>query len=212
MQVEGLGTVAVDYINELKNNYEQQILKLKTNIVELNQYKNKYLVLEEQYNLLLHKRFARSAEQMFADEKQQLLFAGEAQETETVEEIEDEQLSEVKSYTRKKPGRKPLDPKLPRKENIIDIPECEKTCACGANLTRIGEETAEKLQIIPQQIYVEKTIRPKYACRSCEGTEDEDKATVRIAAVPPSIIPRSIASPSLLSTIFTYKFERHLPY
>jgi transposase len=36
--------------------------------------------------------------------------------------------------------------------------------------------------------------------------------TVRIAGVPPSIIPKSIASPSLLSTIFTYKFEKHLPY
>jgi transposase len=30
--------------------------------------------------------------------------------------------------------------------------------------------------------------------------------------VPPSIIPKSIASPSLLSTLITYKFERHLPY
>jgi transposase len=59
---------------------------------------------------------------------------------------------------------------------------------------------------------VEKTVRPKYACRCCEGTEDEDKPVVRMAPVPPSIIPRSIASASLLSTIITQKFERHLPY
>jgi len=59
---------------------------------------------------------------------------------------------------------------------------------------------------------VEQTIRPKYACRQCEGTEDEDKPTVRIAAVEPAIIPKSIASPSLLSMIITQKFETHLPY
>ena len=59
---------------------------------------------------------------------------------------------------------------------------------------------------------MDKTIRPKYACRSCEGTEDEGKPSVRIAPVEPAIIPRSIASPSLLSTVMIAKFEDHLPY
>jgi transposase len=79
-------------------------------------------------------------------------------------------------------------------------------------LTRIGEEISEKLVIIPPRIYVDQQIRPKYACLHCEGTEDEDKPTVRIAPVEPSIIPKSMASPSLLSMIFTQKFEIHLPY
>jgi len=35
---------------------------------------------------------------------------------------------------------------------------------------------------------------------------------VRIAPVEPAIIPKSIASPSVLATVFTQKFERHLPY
>jgi transposase len=170
------------------------------------------LKIKEEYALLIYKRFARSAERLPIDEKQQLLFTCEAETTEETEDEDQHELFEVKSYTRKKPGRKPLDPKLERRETIIDIDEDEKTCACGATLTRIGEEISEKLQIIPMQIYVEKIVRPKYACRSCEGTEDEDEPAVKIAPVPPSIIPRSIASPSLLSTIFTYKFERHLPY
>jgi transposase len=59
---------------------------------------------------------------------------------------------------------------------------------------------------------VEKTVRPKYACRCCEGTEDEEAPAVRIAPVEPAVIPRSIASPSLLSTVITQKFEMHLPY
>ena len=60
---------------------------------------------------------------------------------------------------------------------------------------------------------MEKIVRPKYACRCCEGTETEDICpTVRIAPVPPAIIPKSITSPGLLSTILTQKFEMHLPY
>jgi transposase len=122
------------------------------------------------------------------------------------------ELETVKSFSRKKGGRKPLGAHLQRREKIIDMPESEKTCACGTKLTKIGEETSEKLIITPPELYVEKTIRVKYACRDCEGTEDEDKPAVRVAPVPPTIIPRSIASPSLLSTIITQKFERHLPY
>jgi transposase len=186
--------------------------KLRISIAELNDYKNNYLELKERYDLLIYKRFGRSAEQLLADEKQQLLFTEEAEQVEAAEPSEEE-VTEVKSHNRKKAGRKPLDPNLVRDEKIIDIPESEKTCACGADLSRIGEETSEKLHIEPPRIFVEKTIRPKYACRSCEGIETEGvAATVRIAPVPPSIIPKGIASPSLLSTIFTYKFERHLPY
>ena len=186
---------------------------LQANVIELNEYRNKYLVIKEQYDLLMYKRFVRSTEQLQADDPQQLLFTSEAGQTEAAEETHEEEVTDVKSYTRKKPGSKPLSEKLERKQTIIDIPESEKVCLCGTRLTKIGEEINEKLHIIPQQIYVEQTIRPKYACRHCEGTETEGIApTVRIAPVPPAIIPKSIVSPDLLSTIITYKFERHLPY
>ena len=228
MQAEGnelsvrLGTTAIDYVNEIKtqfeqqikeiqDNYEHQIHKLKNSMIE---YQNKYLDIKERYDLLIFKRFMRSAEQIPLDDKQQLLFTNEAEPCEIpLQDSEEEEKTEVKSYSRSKAGRKPIDPSIRRVEKIIDIPEDEKTCACGAQLTKIGEETSEKLHIIPQQVYVEKTIRPKYACRSCEGVEEEgEKPTVKIAPVEPAIIPRSIASPSLLSTIFINKFEDHLPY
>jgi transposase len=156
----------------------------------------KNLILKERLDLLLYKRFARSAEQ-FGDRGQGELFnegetAKEKPETETG-------LEAIKSYTRKKRGRKAIDPSLPRVEKIIDIREEEKTCGCGAKLVKIGEETSETLRIMPQKIYVEKTTRIQYACPECEGTGDEDKPAVRIAPVEPVILPRSIASASLLS-------------
>ena len=228
MQVETLDTTVIDYTNETKTYSEQQVNeikiyyetrleevqaqyknemnKLKNNAIE---FQNKYLEIKERYDLLIYRRFMRSAEQIPLDEKQQLLFTAEA---EPVEIKDEEEKTEVKSYSRNKRGRKPIDSNIRRVERILDIPEEEKTCACGSKLTRIGEEVSEKLIIIEPQIYVDKIVRPKYACRCCEGTEDEGKPVVRIAAVEPTMIPRGIASPSLLSTIFTHKFEDHLPY
>jgi transposase len=222
MQVEGLDATAVDYINEIKTNYEQQIHGLKAyyenkiNKITIDkiEYQNKYLEIKERYTLLTYRKFVRSAERALADDRQPMLFTPEAAQAETTVEDEEgrEETTEVKSHTRKKAGRKPLGPKLERRERTIDIPESEKTCACGAKLTRIGEETSEKLHIIEPEIWVEKTVRPKYACRRCEGTEDEGKPAVRIAPVPPSIIPRGIASSDLLSWVLIHKFEDHLPY
>lgn len=93
-----------------------------------------------------------------------------------------------------------------------DIPEEEKQCACGHTLTRISEETSEKLHVIPPKIWVERIVRPKYACKACEGSGDEENPAARIVGVRPAIIPKSIATPSLLSFIIVNKFIDHLPY
>jgi len=210
-------TTVIDYINKIKTNYEQQkeeltrqINKLKKEAIE---YQNKYLEIKERYDLLVYKRFVRSAEQVPYDSKQQLLFTPEAEPVEIkAEEDSDTEKIEVKPYTRSKRGRKPIDEKIRRVERILDIAEEDKICLCGAKLSKIGEEVSEKLVIIEPQIYVDRIVRPKYSCRCCEGVEDEDKPVVRIAPVEPSMVPRGIASPSLLSWIFTHKFEDHLPY
>ena len=219
MQVEGLDAAVVTYINEIKTNcerqikenkehFEHQIHTLKNDVIN---YQNKYLEIKERYDLLIYKRFMRSAEQIPADDQQQLLFSSESEPVGATEQ-EEEERTEVASYSRGKRGRKPIDARIPREITVIDIPEEEKTCACGARLTKIGAETSERLQFVPQRIYVEQIQRPKYACRCCEGTGDEGRRTVRIASLPPSMIPRSITSPGLLSAIFEHKFEYHLPY
>jgi transposase len=215
MQVETLDTTVRDYINELETRNQElqnKVIEIETNSKQnYQQLYNDYLILKEQYDLLVYKRFTRSAEQLLEDEKQPLLFAEEAKQAETEEEAP-QGLQTVKSFKRKKGGRKPLSASLQRRPRVIDIPEDKKTCACGAVLTKIGEEISEKLVIIPPQIYVDQIVRPKYACRQCEGTEDEENKTVRIAPAEPAIIPKSIASPSVLAAIFTQKFEMHLPY
>jgi len=192
----------IKHIKELEERFLRQIQDLT----------NENLLLKEECAIAKYKQYARSSEQFKLDPNQKLLFdektAGKTSNTEAAE-IE---YDEIKSYKRRKCGRKPIDPNLPREEIIIDIDESEKTCACGAKLTKIGEEASEKMEMVPQKIKVKRYIRPKYACRNCEGTEDEERKTVRIAPAPPSIIPKGIATPSLLSHIITQKFEDHLPY
>jgi transposase len=116
----------------------------------------------------------------------------------------------VDAHARKKPGRKPLPPELPRVEVVIDLPEDEKVCGYGCTLSRIGEEVSEQLDIIPAKIQVIRQIRPKNACRQREGIEDAQP--VRIAPVPARIIPKSIATPGLLAHVLTGKFVDHMPF
>ena len=211
VDLKNVDTTVVNYIKEIHTQYEKRISELQNNYENrIKESEYKYLELKEQYDLLIYKRFARSAEQLISDKKQPLLFNTEPDSGRP--EITMEEITRVKSHSRNKSGRKPINPLIERRERVLDLNESDKTCACGAKLTKIGEEVSEKLHIEPPRIYVERIIRPKYACRKCEGTEDEGKPTIRIMPVEPTIIPRSIASASLLATIITYKFEDHLPY
>lgn len=132
-------------------------------------------------------------------------------EPDDIEKEPEEDQVEIPAHSRKKKGRRPLPEELPRVEVVHDIPDEDKVCPCGSHLSRIGEEVSEKLDIIPAIIRVIKHIRPKYSCKSCEGVEDEG-ATVKIAPVPPQIIPKGIASGGLLAHILCAKFEDALPF
>jgi len=171
----------------------------------------RYEVLEERHRLLLFKRFARSSEQEPAGQQQ--LFA-EAEETAEVPEATEGQQTTVTvaAHERKKGGRKGIDERHPRIDVVHDISEEEKRCACGDELVRIGEETREIVQVIPEQMWVERHVYPKYGCHTCEGSGDEDRPAVRIAAREATILPRSIASPALVAFILVNKFVDHLPF
>ncbi|MHC4139681.1 MAG: IS66 family transposase [Planctomycetota bacterium] len=168
--------------------------------------------IREELRLLRLKMFTRISEryQDETDNLQRLLFAYLSDDEEESEK-EKQEVAVIKEHKRKKPGRKRIPEDLPRVEVIHDIAEEDKQCACGSEKNRIGEETCEKMQIEPAKIWVEKHIRPKYACKACEGVEDKGK-TVNIAPMPPTMIPKSISTPSLLAHIFIGKFCDGLPF
>ncbi|MBT4087384.1 MAG: hypothetical protein HOE30_02725 [Deltaproteobacteria bacterium] len=141
-------------------------------------------ILLEQIRHLRAQLFGRKSEKIQGGPQTLPLF----DMPEPAEEDEGEEKVHIPAHKRKKCGRKPLPENLPRIERIHDIDDADKICACGCELTRIGEETSEQLDIIPAKIQVIRHIRPKYACRNCEGVED-DGPTVKIAPVLPRIIP-----------------------
>jgi transposase len=171
--------------------------------------------LEEHVRLLRNEIFGRKSEKrpVSEDDRQQQLFDEtdvSGQGAEVTSHLE-EQPIQVAPHHRRNAGRKPLPADLPRIEVIHDIPESEKQCACGSRLSRIGEEVCEKLDIIPAKVQVIRHIRYKYACKGCEGVESETP-TVRIAPLPPQLIPKTMATAGLLAHIVVSKFEDALPF
>ena len=187
----------------------------------LNAYKNseaRVAILDGRIALLEARLFAPKNEKLTAlaalleESGQQSLFDLLDEHPEPIGlEPEKEEAIAIPAHSRKKLGRKPLPDSLPREEVIHDIPEEEKICACGSQLTCIGKERSEQLHVERPQFKVIVNVRLKYACKQCEGTADESSPTVKIAPVPPQIIPKSYATAALLAYIIIAKFADALP-
>mgnify|MGYP000398027544 CR=1 FL=1 len=160
------------------------------------QLENENELLREQIRLLQAKLFGRKSEKVLSSNGvvQLPLFeftAPQEEDEEAAQEIK------IEGHTRKKRGRKPLPDHLPRIEVIHDVSEEEKVCECGCQKDCIGEKKAEQFDIIPSKMQVIVHIRPQYACKACEGVEDDGPSVV-IAPPPAQVIPKSIASAGLL--------------
>ena len=176
-------------------------------LAEKDKYKEKIDYLEKMVLLLQKEIFGRKSEKhILPDPEQRQLFDPiEAQEHRVGEEK-----IVIPEHTRKKRGRQPLPADLPRIDVIHDIAEEDKQCACGVALSCIGQDVSEKLDYVPAKLQVIRHIRLKYACKSCEGVED-DGPTVKIAPVPVQLLPKSIASEGLIAHLIVSKFADGLP-
>jgi len=139
-------------------------------------------------------RFGASSEKQNANDAQVALF----NEAEVLTE------PKAKKGKKKKSGkRKPL-PKTLEREDKVYKPE-QTTCPHdGTELTYIGDEVSEQLQFIPAEIKVIRHKRHKMACPKCNKY-------IVTADKPSDPIPKSIASPELLSYITVSKYADGLP-
>ena len=87
---------------------------------------------------------------------------------------------------------------LPRCEQVIE-PETMACPCCQGLLHKIGQDVSEVLDVIPAILRVLRMIRPKYACRGCEGAVVQAKAL-------PRLIENSMASTALVTHVVVSKF------
>ena len=206
-----LNMVAKQIINE------NEALKgiISRNMLQIADHESYILQLEERIKLLQNVIFCSKSERYKPGPKEEQYTLFDEVEKIQAEEPKEEPAIVVPAHKRKKPGRKPLPAELPREDEIHDLPEAEKVCVCGCALTRIGEEISEKLDVVPAKVKVKRIVRYKYACRGCEGVESRALGAggaVRLAALPPQIIPQGIVTPGLLAFILVAKFVDALSF
>ncbi|WP_400942017.1 IS66 family transposase [Lysinibacillus sp. NPDC086135] len=96
-----------------------------------------------------------------------------------------------------------LPAKLPRIEEIIEPDSLICPCGCGV-MHKIGEDRSERLDIVPAQLRVIVTVRPKYACRICT-----DGVTQALA--PAHLITGGLPTEATLAHVLVSKYADHLP-
>jgi transposase len=108
-----------------------------------------------------------------------------------------------KSSRKREGNRGRLPAHLPRVHETITPDDANCPC-CRAPMHVIGEETSERLDVIPAQFLVIVTHRPKYACRACEGTVVQQPA-------PERLIKGGLPTEAMVAHVLVAKYAWHLP-
>ncbi len=187
-------------IDQLRTLVEQQARSLAQKDEAIKRYRIREEQMSHEIALLRRHRYGKSSEGL---DKHQLSLLQELidEDTSAVEmELEKVSLTRPKA-DKQQAKRQPLPAQLPRSE-IRHEPD-STTCACGCQMTRIGEDVSEKLDYTPGTFSVERHIRGKWACSSCE--------TLIQAPVAPHLIDKGIPTTNLLSQVLVSKYADHLP-
>jgi transposase len=149
-------------------------------------------------------RFGRRAETL--PEDQMLLGLEDVDQVAASEEAKSEAVNPAERISRsakRRINRGSLPAHLPRIEMVVDIED--RTCpCCGQALHRIGEDTGERLDIVPAQLRVLVVRRPKYGCRACENV-------VVQAPAPARLIEGGLPTEATVAQVLVAKYADHLP-
>ncbi len=92
---------------------------------------------------------------------------------------------------------------LPRIERVIEPESTLCPCGCG-EMAKIGEDRSERLDIVPAQLRVIVTVRPRYACGACE------RGVVQ-APAPARLIEGGLPTEGALAHVLVSKYADHCP-
>ena len=163
----------------------------------------------EQLKLRQKEKFGKSSEQI--DENQITLFDLFNEAEELREAIMPEPTEEILVPTHKRKKKRFASYKdLPVEVVEYKLADEDLACGnCGNTLHVMSKEVRKELKIVPAQISVIEHVTYIYSCRNCETTGT--KATIVKADSPKALIPKSLASPSVLSYLMNQKCTMGVP-
>lgn len=183
-----------EQIDQLKKQLQWAELKIK--------------VLEERLRLELIGKYGPASEKLNDAQLELLQLEPEVSSVEVQAESErdSEPALTNKCAKRQHPGRQELPADLPRREKILPCTAEQCSCrACGQEMTLIGYQQSEQLDVEPARYFVLVTKREKRACRFCK------EGGIVTAALPARIIDKSLASDRVVIDTVVAKYSDHLP-
>jgi len=183
---------------------EQQHVALQSSVQERDAEIDKLRLLIQR---LLRHQFGRRSEQLSPDQLQlgledleQSIAASKADQ-EAADPAAAQRRQRRQAEANRNHGALPAH--LPRYEVVIDVERRDCPC-CGGVLHPIGELRTEQLDVVPAQLRVRVTRRPRYACRTCESA-------IVAAPAPERPIDGGMATEALIVHVVVSKFCDSLP-
>jgi transposase len=183
---------------------KKQLLQENQELLEENaRLRQDIELLRQKMDVLIRRVFGRSSEKLDASQLDLFLISQESEsgkvDASSLEEADPRHEPKARRGARCR-ERWPAD--LPVVEEIIDPKEVQKA---PQDWRLIGAEVSEQLDYEPGRFLRRRLVRRKYVRR-----ENPEAAPV-IAALPPSLQERCIATPGLLAQIIVSKYCDHLP-
>ena len=147
-------------------------------------------------------RFGARSEKLDADQLD-LALEEMDQALARVQAANDAAVATTREAKPRRTNRGALPAHLERIEQVITPPNTACPC-CTKPMHVIGEDVAERLDVIPASFRVLVTRRPRYGCRGCEG------AIVQASALP-RIVEGGIPTEALVAHVVVGKYADHLP-
>jgi len=115
------------------------------------------------------------------------------------------EVTQPEAKPRKKGGRRRQYPAhLPVVTTTYELPEEERTCACGQPLSEMGAEQSRELERLERTL-VHEIRRLKYACKACQEG-------VKTAPGPDRVIDKGQLGVGFLAHVLVERFGNHMPY
>jgi len=180
-------------------------------IEELTRERDLYKTLAEQLageiKLKNRKLFAPSSEK---SDGEQLQLFNEAEST-ADSSVPEPEIEEISYKRKKQKGKREAD--LSKLETVridYELEEDERICPqCEGSLHDMGADLHRELTIVPARIYVTEHAAHKYACRNCDI--NATKTPIIKAKAPKPLIPKSLASATLIAHTIANKYTLALP-